>query len=207
MFYNVFMDKAKLKKIENYLFWHCKRRFDAASAMSSIIGVIIGLKPSCCCIFSEENLCRFDLMRFIKLLEKLDLKLAFERKLLESEYYLDLYISKSSKKAERLKELFSDLSKYAYGEGDRKEINAEIGKLLGYPQTAIDYYVRHTESGTLSESHKERIKKYFYYAHSDKHQDEEFKKYDERLNRAIEKYSPRSAKAMRKKYPNKRWLD
>lgn len=207
MLYNMIMDKTKIKKVENYLFWHCKRRYDAASAMSGILGVIINLKPCCCCVLNENNLRKIDLTRLRKILAKLDLKLSFERKLSNDGGILSLYVSKNIKKSERLKELFNSLESYNYGDTARKDINAEIGTLLGYPQTAINYYVRYVESGNLSESHKERVKKYFYYAHSDTYQNKEYKEYDERLNRALEKYSPRSTKVIRKKYPNKRWLD
>ncbi len=207
MLYNTFMDKAKIKKVENYLFWHCKRRYDAGSIMSNIIGVIINLKPSCSCILNERNVRKFNIVRFTKLLEKLDLKVISKRTLSSNEYDLNFYISKSLKKAMRLKELFEVLNNYNFGDDERKDIHSEIGELLGYPKTAVNYFVRNVERGSLSESHKQRVKKYFYYAHSEAYQNKEFKEYDERLNRALDKYSVRSAKALRKKYPQKRWLD
>lgn len=201
------MRKAKIKKVERYLFWHCKHKYEAGLAVSSILGVLIDLKPACNCIFDEQKTRKFNLRRFAAILEELELKVIFERKIIEGGYLLSLYISKSQKKAERLKELFGDLNRYNFGDKERKEINAEIGKLLGYPKTAVDYYVRNVESGDLSKSHKDRILRYFYYAHSDKYQDQEFKEYDIVLNRALEKYSSRSAKEIRRKYPQKRWLD
>ncbi len=104
-------------------------------------------------------------------------------------------------------ELFEELGTFEYGDNRRKEINLEIGKLLGYPETAVKYFVSMESKARPSEAHKARLKKYLHYAHSDTYQEVEFRAYDVKVNRATEKYAPRSARVIRKKFPNKRWLD
>ncbi|MBO4855410.1 hypothetical protein J5500_03340 [Candidatus Saccharibacteria bacterium] len=200
------MDKTKFKKVENYLFWHCKKRYEAAFIMAAIIGVYIGLKTASDSTFCEQDLRLLKIDRLQKLLSALKIELIFNRIYVDGESYLNMTFAKDIKDAEKLRKLFEDLMNYMPGAPERAPINRELGKMLGYPKTAVDYYVEY-EQGEPTEAHKERIRKYFYYAHSEKHQDEEFKAYDLKLNKAIDKYAPRSGKVLRKKHPNKRWLN
>ena len=178
--------------------------------MADIIGTLIGVKPSCMRAVSEKDLYKFDVMYFCKLLKAVGLDVVFERRFFGGEYMLEFYTAKTPEDAVHLKTLISQLRQSGEDDHDRAELNIKIGKALGYPQSAIEYYDAFnasTPSEDLAKSHAQRIAKYYYYAHSEEHQNEEFDEYDRRVNLAMDKFAARSAKEMRKKYPNKRWLD
>lgn len=126
-----------------------------------------------------------------------------------------LYISQDIKLCYELMENYSivtDLMKDGMvAEKNREkwnEVNINVGKLLGYPETAILEYIEASSDELYfkSEKRREKMARNRYYAHSEKFEDDEFRQYDLPLNQAILKYLPRIAKIMQTD-PKKRWLD
>ena len=81
-------------------------------------------------------------------------------------------------------------------------------KLLGYPETAVLEYIKTSGDASYmkSEKRRKRMARNRYYAHSEKFENDEFRKYDLPLNQTILKYLPRIAKSMQADL-KKRWLD
>ena len=115
-----------------------------------------------------------------------------------------LYISRDTKLCYELMENYSVVTGLMkngmVAEKDRKwnEANISVGKLLGYPETAVLEYVKMFGDLSYIKSGKrrERMARNRYYAHSEKFEDDEFRQYDLPLNQAILKYLPRIAKNM-----------
>ena len=88
------------------------------------------------------------------------------------------------------------------------EANLRVGKLLGYPKTAVLEYIKTSGDASYmkNEKRRERMARNRYYVHSEKFEDDEFREYDLPFNQAILKYLPRVAKIMQADF-KKRWLD
>ena len=204
------MKQSNLRKLERYLFNHLSHNYKAAFFMADIVGVLIGVKPSCMRVISEKDLYKFDILRFCELLKSMNLSVIFERRFVDGEYNLEFYVANTPEDIAHLRLLFKQLQQWSRDNNDKAKPNIEIGKALGYPQSAIEYYAAFSASSPSEDSaksHAQRMAKYYYYAHSEEHQNQEFAEYDRKINFAMDKFAPRSAKEMRKKYPNKRWLD
>ena len=91
-----------------------------------------------------------------------------------------------------------------------KVIHRKIGRLLGYPETATDWFLIRQEKIDLNEIDDDEIYKdlqnYFHFIHSRNNAEEEFEEYDQPIHEAMEKYTPLSAKLMKENANGKRWL-
>lgn len=93
-------------------------------------------------------------------------------------------------------ELAEVVSDYRDGEFIRPANLAEKerlrGQLFGFPETAIDYFIAHIDSG-LPNTPVDDNPKYHSYRHSPDHAEQEYAQYEQVLDAAFRKYCPNSA--------------
>ena len=226
------MMEKRLLELEDFLFdFYGEENIKLIiSVAASILGVLIGIKPTALLVneVMEDGRMLLDNGSLLNILEELRLKIVISdvsrftpptniKKTLNSLYKGNefLYISQDIKLCYELMENYSivtDLMKDGMvAEKNREkwnEVNINVGKLIGYPETAILEYIEASSDELYfkSEKRRERMARNRYYAHSEKFEDDEFREYDLPLNQAILKYLPRIAKIMQTD-PKKRWLD
>lgn len=226
------MIEKRLLELEDFLFdFYGEENIELIiSVAASVLGVLIGIKPTALLVneVMEDERMLLDNGSLINILEELRIKIVIGdvsrftppiniRKTLNSLYKGNefLYISRDTKLCYELMENYSivtDLMKDGMvAEKNREkwnEVNINVGKLLGYPETAILEYIEASSDELYfkSEKRRERMARNRYYAHSEKFEDDEFRQYDLPLNQAILKNLPRIAKIMQTD-PKKRWLD
>lgn len=226
------MIENKLLELEGFLFDFYGEGNMALiiSEAASILGVLIGLKPAALLVndVMEDGRMLLDNGSLIGILEELTLKIVIGdvsrfatsaniKKTSNSLYKGNefLYISLDTRLCYQLMKSYSvvtgltkDGAVAKKGRERWKEENLRVGKLLGYPETAVLDYVKMYENVSYIENEKrrERMARNRYYVHSEKFEDDEFKKYDLLLNQAILNYLPRIAKIMQAD-SKKRWLD
>ena len=226
------MMEKRLLELEDFLFdFYGEENIKLIiSVAASILGVLIGIKPTALLVneVMEDGWILLDNGSLLNILEELRLKIVISdvsrftpptniKKTLNSLYKGNefLYISQDIKLCYELMENYSivtDLMKDGMvAEKNREkwnEVNINVGKLLGYPETAILEYIEASSDELYfkSEKRREKMARNRYYAHSEKFEDDEFRQYDLPLNQAILKYLPRIAKIMQTD-PKKRWLD
>ena len=208
------MDKKAIIELENYYFKVKIEPVIAASDMADMIGVLIGLKPAMMGSFVLKEYEKLKISEFDELLNKLGLRRVYFRhsfnygnEMLTYEYYC---ISKKLKIAKQTKEAFEKLWSLLDENGETTNERSwarttkKIGKLLGYPKTAVlDFAKDHDIENKERIARMERNR---YYAHSAKYEEEEYRAYDQVLNKAISRYAPKTAEVLTKK-TKKRWLD
>ena len=223
------MIEKKLLELEDFLleFYGEENIELVISEAASILGVLIGIKPAALLVndVMEDGRMLLDGGTLKNILEELGIKITIgnvskfavhknNKRMADSLYEVDefIYISIDDSLCDQLKKNYlvvTDLTEDGVvAEKDRNEANLRVGKLLGYPETAVLEYIK--TSGDVSymksEKRRKRMARNRYYAHSEKFEDDEFRKYDLPLNQAILKYLPRIAKSMQADL-KKRWLD
>jgi hypothetical protein len=207
------MDKDKIIKLEDFIFQMEKKPLFAAGVMADIVGVLIDLKPAMLGFFAENELKNFKIEDFDKLLNDLGLKRVY----FEKHNYLNgknltkkgFCISKKTRLAKQTHKAFFKLWSTMDDRGEildqRKwtKVTKKIGRLLGYPKTAIDEFTK--ERDIDNKNRIERMNRNRYYAHSAKYENDEFRSYDQKLNRALADFAPKTA-ALFSKDTEKRWL-
>ena len=226
------MMEKKLLELEDFLleFYGEENIGLVISEAASILGVLIGIKPAALLVndVMEDGRMLLDGDILKNILEELGIKITIGdvskfavhnniNRMAESLYEGDefIYISIDDSLCDELKKNYSvvtDLTEDGVvAEKDRNEwneANLRVGKLLGYPETAVLEYIK--TSGDVSymksEECRKRMARNRYYVHSEKFEDDEFREYDLPLNQAILKYLPRIAKSLQADQ-KKRWLD
>ena len=203
-----------MNKIEEFLYDVFNEK-KAAAVAADLIGVIEEIKPAALVDSPKESMNRDE---FIKKIKALELEVVFEireyvNKSGEVIKHGNLFVSKKRILAEKLKEelekMWSTLnSGKIIDRAKWKKSSLEIGKMLGYPETAVEYFVEHTNDDMveIDDDWTERMNRNRYYAHSKEHEKEEFLAYDKPLNVAIEKYLPVTAEILRSD-KNRRWKE
>lgn len=215
------MDVEKIKFLDlfdRFLVNSCARPFIAADRLSCIMGVLIDVKPACMIDFTKDDVEGMDLNVFEGFLKSLNLEFIYEKTELnpdvEPTFTHTYYISKEKRIATMLQETEHEL--YDHFDTDEpnapiiKVIHRKIGRLLGYPETATDWFLIRQEKIDLNEIDDDEIYKdlqnYFHFIHSRNNAEEEFEEYDQPIHEAMEKYTPLSAKLMKENANGKRWL-
>lgn len=207
------MDKDKIIELENYLFSAKIKPPVAASIMAEIIGVLIDLKPAMLGGFTEKEFNNYKDEDLDKILHELGLECVHSEHLYnvngEEKVCKDFYVSKKKKLAEKTHQSFVELWPTIDDNGeiiDHKKwakATTKIGKLLGYPKTAIKEFVE--ERDIENEDRMKRMERNRYYAHSAKYEEKEFRQYDLKLNKAISEFAPKTT-AIWIEDKEKRWL-
>lgn len=192
-----------------------KKKMTGVSFLTGVLGVLIDLKPAALLINDKLNDSKLlDNKRIMEILNKLGVDLVRERlNKFSNEEIEYLYLAKTARMSLELqkwhREFFNSVSES--GEVlDKKvwaEANYQIGKILGYPETATLEYIRMQIEGIEKDNnYRSRMERNYYYMHSAKYENEEFEAYDLKLNLAVNEYLPVTAEIMQAN-TKKRWLD
>ena len=192
-----------------------KKKMMGVSFLTGVLGVLIDLKPAALLINDKINESKLlDNKRILEILNKLGVDLAREKlNKFSNEEIEYLYLAKTARVCLELqkwhREFFNSVSET--GEIlDKKvwsEANYQIGKMLGYPETATLEYIRMQIEGIeKDDNYRSRMARNYYYMHSMKYENEEFEAYDLRLNLAVNEYLPVTTEIMQANL-KKRWLD
>lgn len=201
------IDKDKVKVLEDFIFLHKKKPGAAASSVASVIGVLVGLKPSAVIDFKSDECLKFDEWEIIELFGNLGLKiLAFKHKnsgIHMTDKTVDVFISRNQETAYKLhcefEKLWSSMDALAqiYDQKKWESATREIGHLLGYPDTAIESFVNLNDEELNSDERIARMERNRYFAHSAEHEEEERETYDYVLNRAINELAPKTTEILK----------
>ena len=226
------MMEKRLLELEDFLleFYGEENIGLVISEAASILGVLIGIKPAALLVndVMDDGRMLLDGDTLKNILEELGIKITIGdvskfavhnniKRMTDSLYEGDefIYISIDESLCDELMKNYSmvtDLTEDGVvAEKDRNkwiEANLRVGRLLGYPETAVLEYIKTSGDASYMKSEERRIRmaRNRYYAHSEKFEDDEFRKYDLPLNQAILKYLPKIAKSMQAD-SKKRWLD
>ena len=192
-----------------------KKKMMGVSFLTGVLGVLIDLKPAALLINDKLNDSKLlDNKRILEILNKLGVDLVREKlNKFSNEEIEYLYLAKTARECLELqkwhREFFNSVSES--GEVlDKKvwaEANYQIGKILGYPETATLEYIRMQIEGIEKDNnYRSRMERNYYYMHSARYENEEFEAYDLRLNLAVNEYLPVTAEIMQANI-KKRWLD
>lgn len=211
--YNKTMDREKIIELENFIFEHHTKAKIAASAMADFMGVVIGVKPSAITDFEIEKIANVNPEEIIELLSRVGLKALF----FTHEYVSmgrptlveEAYVSRDFETAAKLREAFQKMRNsiddlgQTFDEKTWEESSREIGRLLGYPDTAIEYFI--AEQDIDNAERQNLMDKYRFYAHSPEHHEQEYQDYDRKIYQALQDYAPKTAKIFSANQ-RKKWL-
>ena len=192
-----------------------KKKMMGVSFLTGVLGVLIDLKPAALLINDKINENKLlDNKRILEILNKLGVDLVLEKlNKFSNEEIEYLYLAKTARVCLELqkwhREFFNSVSES--GEILDKQVwieaNYQIGKMLGYPETATLEYIRMQIEGIeKDDNYRSRMERNYYYMHSERYENEEFEAYDLRLNLAVNEYLPVTAEIMQANI-KKRWLD
>ena len=214
--YTADMNIDLLRELEGVVLdFYEKKKMMGVSFLTGVLGVLIDLKPAALLINDKLNDSRLlDNKRILEILNKLGVDLVLEKlNKFSNEEIEYLYLAKTARECLELqkwhREFFNSVSES--GEVlDKKvwaEANYQIGKILGYPETATLEYIRMQIEGIEKDNnYRSRMERNYYYMHSARYENEEFEAYDLRLNLAVNEYLPVTAEIMQAN-TKKRWLD
>ena len=205
-----------LRELEGeVLNFYQKKKMMGVSFLTGILGVLVDLKPAALLINDRINKSKLlDNKRILEILSKLGVVLIREKlNKFSNEEIEYLYLAKTvqvclelQKWHRRFFESVSETGKIL----DKKEwieANYQMGKILGYPETATSEYIRMQIEGIeKDDNYRSRMERNYYYMHSVKYENEEFEAYDLKLNLAVNEYLPVTAEIMQANL-KKRWLD
>ena len=226
------MMEKKLLELEDFLleFYGEENIGLIISEAASILGVLIGIKPAALLVndVMEDGRMLLDGGTLKNILEELGIKITIgnvskfsvhrnNKRTVDSLYEGDefIYISIDESLCNQLMKNYLVVTDLTEGglvaeknRNEWNEANLRVGKLLGYPETAVLEYIKTSGDASYmkSEERRKRMARNRYYAHSEKFEDDEFREYDLPLNQAILRYLPRIAKSMQAD-SKKRWLD
>lgn len=205
-----------LRELEGIvLYFYQKKKMMGVSFLTGVLGVLIDLKPAALLINDRLNDSKLlDNKRILEILNKLGVDLVREKlNKFSNEEIEYLYLAKTARVCLELQKWHREFFNSVSETGkilDKKvwsEANYQIGKILGYPETATSEYIRMQIEGIeKDDNYLSRMERNYYYMHSVKYENEEFEAYDLRLNLAVNEYLPVTAEIMQAN-TKKRWLD
>ena len=214
--YTADMNIDLLRELEGVVLdFYEKKKMLGVSFLTGVLGVLIDLKPAALLINDKLNDSKLlDNKRIMEILNKLGVVLVREKlNKFSNEEIEYLYLAKTARECLELqkwhREFFNSVSES--GEILDKQVwieaNYQIGKILGYPETATLEYIRMQIEGIEKDNnYRSRMERNYYYMHSARYENEEFEAYDLRLNLAVNEYLPVTAEIMQAN-TKKRWLD
>ena len=214
--YTADMNIDLLRELEGIvLYFYQKKKMMGVSFLTGVLGVLIDLKPAALLINDRLNDSKLlDNKRILEILNKLGVDLVREKlNKFSNEEIEYLYLAKTARVCLELQKWHREFFNSVSETGkilDKKvwsEANYQIGKILGYPETATSEYIRMQIEGIeKDDNYLSRMERNYYYMHSVKYENEEFEAYDLRLNLAVNEYLPVTAEIMQAN-TKKRWLD
>ena len=214
--YTSSMNRDALLRLEKLVFeFYWKRKTLATPFMTGVMGVLIDLKPAALLINDRFDDCKLlDNKRILDILNELGVELIREKlNKFGNEEIEYLYLAKTVRVCLELQKLHRRFLESVSETGDildKKEwieTNYQIGKILGYPETATSEYIRmQIDAVEKDDNYQSRMARNYYYMHSARYENEEFEAYDLRLNLAVNEYLPVTAQIMQAN-TKKRWLE
>ena len=214
--YTADMNIDLLRELEGIvLYFYQKKKMMGVSFLTGVLGVLIDLKPAALLINDKLNNSKLlDNKRILEILNKLGVDLAREKlNKFSNEEIEYLYLAKTARVRLELQKwhrrFFESVSETGeiLDKEEWIEANYQIGKILGYPETATLEYIRMQIEGIEKDNnYRSRMERNYYYMHSARYENEEFEAYDLRLNLAVNEYLPVTAEIMQAN-TKKRWLD
>lgn len=205
-----------LRELEGeVLNFYQKKKMMGVSFLTGVLGVLIDLKPAALLINDKLNESKLlDNKRILEILNKLGVDLVREKlNKFSNEEIEYLYLAKTARASLELQKWHRDFFNSVSESGeilDKQvwiEANYQMGKMLGYPETATLEYIRMQIEGIeKDDNYRSRMERNYYYMHSARYENEEFEAYDLKLNLAVNKYLPVTAEIMQAN-TKKRWLD
>ena len=205
-----------LRELEGeVLDFYQRKKMMGTSFLTGVLGVLIDLKPAALLINDRLNDSKLlDNKRILEILNKLGVDLVREKlNKFSNEEIEYLYLAKTARASLELQKWHRRFFESVSETGeilDKKEwieVNYQIGKILGYPETATSEYIRmQIEGAKKDDNYRSRMKRNYYYMHSARCENEEFEAYDHRLNLAVNEYLPVTAQIMQAN-TKKRWLE
>lgn len=205
-----------LRELEGVVLdFYQKKKMMGVSFLTGVLGVLIDLKPAALLIndrFDDDKL--LDNQRILEILNKLGVDLVLEKlNKFSNEEIEYLYLAKTARMSLELQKLHREFFNSVSETGkilDKQvwiEANYQIGKILGYPETATSEYIRMQIEGIeKDDNYRSRMARNYYYMHSARYENEEFEAYDLRLNLAVNEFLPVTAQIMQAN-TKKRWLE
>ena len=192
-----------------------KKKMMGVSFLTGVLGLLINLKPAALLINDRFNNSKLlDNKKILEILSKLGVVLIREElHKFDNEEIEYLYLAKIVRVCLELQKWYKRFFESVSETGeilDKKEwieANYQIGKILGYPETATSEYNRMQIEGIeKDDNYQSRMERNYYYMHSARYENEEFEAYGLRLNLAVNKYLPVTAQIMQVN-TKKRWLE
>jgi hypothetical protein len=188
-----------LKKLDKFfarLYSHKGMSGSGAYDVGDIIGVLIGVKPATVNYLFAFMMSGYKRAKLAKMIRKLGLEVEFENftdmrssgEVEKFNKYVRYYVSDSKKTLFTLRSMFKALTE----QEQSKDLNEKIGLMLGYPETAIDYYLYHRNESAEDEARDARgYVLASYYVHSLENVDAEFEAYEKPIFEVMSKYCPK----------------
>lgn len=208
------MNRDAIIELEDLIFKVKESPRTAAEITVDIIGVLIDLKSAMMGDFGKKEFANLGLDKLKAQLGRLGLEIVFfDNSFMYGNEMVEIKsfcISKDLEVARKTRDAFVELWQTMDDDGvmlDRagwRDATKRIGGLLGYPKTAIDSFIE--EDDVHDEERMKRMERNRYYAHSAEHEEEEFRAYDQKLNRAVSDLAPKTAKVLTRN-KKKRWLE
>ena len=197
-----------LRELEGLVLdFYQEKKMLGVSFLTGVLGVLIDLKPAALLINDRiEDNKLLDNKRILEILNKLGVNLVREKlNKFSNEEIEYLYLAKTARVCLELQKWHRDFFNSVSEMGeilDKKEwieANYQIGKILGYPETATSEYIRMQIEGIeKDDNYRSRMERNYYYMHSARYENEEFEAYDLRLNLAVNEYLPVTQKLCRR---------
>ena len=188
----------RVGELDQYIMNTDVSRESMASYVADLAGVLSGVKPSALVQVLPTDL-NLDSETLYTMLTGLNLEIAsgWEKG--------KFFISRDAETAKQLKQGFHDLwENNKTGDSSRKaEIDHRIGKLLGYPETAVNQDFSRERNPSLADRIKGIFKKRRddtldrHYTHSVEHAEEEFEQYEKPIHAFLDKYCPEATKVLK----------
>lgn len=193
----------KVGEIDHYLMQTSESQEAMASYMVDLAGVLADVKPAALISISTVDM-NLDSEDFAKMITGVGLHIASDQK------GGRFFVSKTIETAEQLKQGFYDLWENNKNKNpeERTEIDHRLGRLLGYPETAInqDFSEPTKLSDRIKGLFRKRRDESFdsrYYVHSPGHENEEFEQYEKPIHEFMDKYCPESSRVLKYKKNSK----
>ncbi len=170
-------DKQHLREVGKFFLETEQSVESAVERTSAVVGVEIGVKPAGLVGFSYDPERNDEQRGFEDALQAMDIKYIRQAQ----GAYQHYFISKDAELAEELQETFAEL----WAKEDKNQISEtdlKLGRLLGYPETAVDYVM----SGRAKAVDELQKRPDTLLVHDPEHFEEEYEAYEKPIYEAMD---------------------
>ena len=203
------IDPKVVSKIDEYMMSNLEtggqaEKEEMADYVADFAGVALGIKPAALVVISSTNM-NLETEQLATMIKEAGLCITEEWK------NGRFFISRSQETANQISSEFHKL----WEDGKTPETDRAIGKLLGYPETAINQDFSQPKSGLFAKLKRLRAKKVrpeleWHYVHNPEYQDEEFEMFEKPLHEYMDTNCPVAAAVLKAEKTSsgkpKKWL-